>query len=897
MTVTFGAICDLLQGVENISINQKRWQGNEKEESIRKVISNWFRTHRLALDDPSTNGGAILSILFPHRRKDRVYGMQAPSLATKLSKILKFNHVQNLLFDGWKTNANGDLGACLERAMRPWDGTFSTKRDISIDRLDRLLKNLAASSRFSDKSIRDQRSPQFQSDKGLREISITLNSWEAKWLVRMILRDHCTIELNEKFVFQQYHFLLPDLLLFQNNFDAAFGMLRGDLSCFPSVPDPSQEASMSMDASRRLKAVVGVKVGRPKFLKAWSFKSCFQLTGKRAWAAEIKYDGEYCEIHVDLEKRESEQIKIFSKNGKDATADRAALLPNIRDALQIGHPNCLFKSKCIVLGEMVVYSDKTQQILPFSKIRKHVARSGSFRGVQQDSLPHRWEHLMIIFFDILVLDSDNTLRHGLQERRAVLKNLIPCPIPGRSMRSEWTLLDFKTAAGDGITDLKQAFARTLANRQEGLVLKPLHAPYFPLLLSAQGSKQVAGYFIKLKKDYLADMGGQRDLGDFAVIGASYDAQVASKSDIKPLHWTYFYLGCCMNRDAVVQKRNASGEKVKPKFKVVARLSLDQCIPKADLKYLNIHGYLRQTAVGTDGSVKEFDIEFSRADMPRFNVAFKKPFVAEILGGGYEKVPNETFEMLRHPRINKIHHDRTWEDANSIEDLAVQAAEQWGVPDADELNGHARDVALLVKKYTKEMSDSQSTVTTILESTQQTTQKISPKTPQPCTPREDKNTTPLSITSVQETPQQNTFTTISSSSPCFEDDIDTSTQAKGTRASRELRVLVREDTSERLNRIINATTTTNTSSHTSNNHDSRNNFPLPTPSSSAPAAPIPSSSASALHILSKKRSFTSLISPPKPKRRRVLTPLSVISDHGNRALPSGSGAGAGDSNIE
>lgn len=33
---------------------------------------------------------------------------------------------------------------------------------------------------------------------------------------------------------------------------------------------------------------------------------------------------EYCEIHVDLSKT-SEDIKIFSKNGKDATADRGAL--------------------------------------------------------------------------------------------------------------------------------------------------------------------------------------------------------------------------------------------------------------------------------------------------------------------------------------------------------------------------------------------------------------------------------------------------------------------------------------------------------------------------------------------------------------------------------------------
>ena len=90
------------------------------------------------------------------------------------------------------------------------------------------------------------------------------------------------------------------------------------------------------------------------------------------------------------------------------------------------------------------------------------------------------------------------------------------------------------------------------------------------------------------------------------------------------------------------------------------------------------------------------------------VAFKVPFVAEILGSGYEKMQNETFEMLRHPRVKKIHHDRTWEDAVSTDDLKRMAEEKWDVPDVGELDGHARDVAILVRKYLKEKGESQGT---------------------------------------------------------------------------------------------------------------------------------------------------------------------------------------------
>jgi DNA ligase-4 len=145
----------------------------------------------------------------------------------------------------------------------------------------------------------------------------------------------------------------------------------------------------------------------------------------------------------------------------------------------MGRPDCAFKQRCIVLGEMVVYSDKEHKIMPFSKIRKHVSRSGSFMGVYQDSPSHAWEHLMLVFFDVLVLDDEAVLRHGLQKRRSLLRRLIKVSV-GRSMRSEWSLLEFKT--GDGIMDFKQAFARSLANHQEGLILKPLHGPYFPLAI-------------------------------------------------------------------------------------------------------------------------------------------------------------------------------------------------------------------------------------------------------------------------------------------------------------------------------------------------------------------------------------------------------------------------------
>ncbi|KAF1954123.1 hypothetical protein CC80DRAFT_567917 [Byssothecium circinans] len=787
MTLTFNDTCSLLEAVEKISIRKPRLPPKEeKEEVVHKIeqtIRKWFKTHRQTLDSPETNGAAILSTLFPHRRKDRVYGLQPPALSKKLLKLLDLNHGNRTLFARWATDSRRDLGFYAKEATKPWDGSLMIKRQFSIDRIDKLLTQMAAKYRFSDMAIRKQRDLDMDIDMELAHILKRLESWELKWLVRLILREYTTIELDEACVFRCYHFLLPDLLKFQNDFDAAFRLLREEFKDYPSVPEPSLERSMREEAAGRLKAAIGVKVARPTFHKAWSFKHCLQLVGDRAWAAEVKYDGEYCEIHVNLDST-PDDIKIFSKNGKDATADRALLHDTIRQALRIGQSDCIIKHKCIVLGEMVLYSDKEEKILPFSKIRKHISRSGSFLGTLQDSLPHEWEHLMLVYFDVIMLDDESIMHRCLQDRRTVLRELITI-VPGRSQRSEWTLLDFKS--GYGSTDLAQAFARTIAHRQEGLVLKPLHSPYLSLCSGVYQWRP--NYFVKVKKDYLADMGGERDLGDFAVIGARYDPQVASKTNVRPLLWTHFYLGCLLNTLGVERHQE------RPKFKVVGCLSLDKCIPKPELKYLNERGQFQKIVLHQNGSIDAFDIDHSSGYDRRMSVAFKKPFVAEILGGGFEKLQNETFEMLRHPRIKKIHHDRTWEDAVTMDGLQQMAEQKWEVPNADRLDGLAKDVAVYAQKYLRDLGYSQA-LTSEYDTTQETTQQSS----RPAQGR------------VQHTPDDDevpeTQEPIETCTTCDSVQFSSSTQGMGLRASREMQVLVREDTSERLSTM--ATTVAQTS---------------------------------------------------------------------------------------
>jgi DNA ligase-4 len=92
-----------------------------------------------------------------------------------------------------------------------------------------------------------------------------------------------------------------------------------------------------------------------------------------------------------------------------------------------------------------------------------------------------------------------------------------------------------------------------------------------------------------------------------------------------------------------------------------------------------------------------------------DVAFREPFVVEVLGSGYDKPAHERFLMLRHPRVKKIHRDRTWRDTVCMEELRQMAEQDRGMPSPD-LNpdGIAADVTARVARYEQRLNTSQRT---------------------------------------------------------------------------------------------------------------------------------------------------------------------------------------------
>jgi len=222
-----------------------------------------------------------------------------------------------------------------------------------------VLLTVASRSRHSSPAVRSHavRGSNQDPTQVLADVYLRLQSREAKWFTRMILKCYTPVVIPEYFTYSSFHYMLPDFLKVHDNFQIAIELLRETSSALKfSMPNEKEQSLGRATFIKDLKPIVGIKVGRQPFLKARSIKHCVDMARNRWMAIEKKYDGEYCQVHIDLSKQE--KIKMFSKSGKDSTRDRAKLHGAILECLRIGQPTCAIKSRCILEGELLVYSDK-----------------------------------------------------------------------------------------------------------------------------------------------------------------------------------------------------------------------------------------------------------------------------------------------------------------------------------------------------------------------------------------------------------------------------------------------------------------------------------------------------------------------------------------------------------
>lgn len=273
---------------------------------------------------------------------------------------------------------------------------------------------------------------------------------------------------------------------------------------------------------------------------------------------------------------------------------------------------------------------------------------------------------MIYFYDVMLIDDAPVLDLPHAARRCELKRLVT-PRKGRAQLVERQEVQFDSPRGP--KRLQEILAHAFVNDWEGLVLKPSHEPYFRAF--GQPTDSFASCWIKLKKDYIAGLG---DTADLAIVGAGYSASESAKRGKKILSWTHFHIGCLTNKKAVISLG------AKPHFVVVD--ALNACITLADIVTLNQYGQFRAMPLLSDEAIEAFTLDVLPG-VSKPSVAFREPFVFEVMGSGFDKQPNQKIYTLRFPRVLKIHWDRSWKEAVSLDELQDLASKAIALSSQDD----------------------------------------------------------------------------------------------------------------------------------------------------------------------------------------------------------------------
>lgn len=617
------------------------------------VVVNWFKQHSHQIERHGRSGVALLSCLFPERLPHRSYRLREKTLTSVISFALCLGATRAASLRNHEQR-NIDFATAVEQVISEAENCPS--KDVTLEEIDDVLSRIAltvAGVSCTSPGDAEDNSPLAL----LSPIFRRLTGREAKWLVRMILKSYAPIELPEQAILRCFHFLLPELLVVKNSIEAAVAVLgHQDLRQQPHDPPTDQRANIRRRVERYLAPELGVMIKRQRYYKARSISHCYNMTNRRYMSVERKYDGEYCQIHIDRTRTSGCQIQIFSKSGKDSTNDRIRLHGAIIASLRLDKPDCKFRRSCILEGELLIWNRTNQEIAPFHVIRKHVMHGGRFLGTEADSPRRLDEHLMIMFYDVLLVDDIGMLQQPHSARRYQLQKLVKI-IPGVGELCHRQLVNFADSSSK--ETLRRIFAQGIVQRWEGFVLKGNKDAYFSWAESSS--------VIKLKKDYITGLG---DTADLCIIGGRRQQAHIDYLGLGGLFWTSFHLACVENKEQILKDAST-----KPMFRILDLLD-HHCLSRDNIQYLNWRGEFLQFPWAD--SSDHFDVAIDQKPLLSVKPSelFREPFVVEVMGAGFEKPQDTPYFVLRFPRatVAKLHTDRTFMDTNTFDELQVMAKE-------------------------------------------------------------------------------------------------------------------------------------------------------------------------------------------------------------------------------
>ena len=641
----FAWLVELLETLNKARV-AKALPASRKSNPDYQIVKQWFSKYDSKISRQGEAGYSFLACMFPERLPQRSYAIKEIRLATVFGRALGLGASRARRLNAWNETGDRDFASCVEEIMAECESDApSPSREVVLEDIDEALGQIAANTAFSSAVLREN-ADQRTHDQLLAPILRRLTSCEAKWLIRMILKSYSPVQIPERTAMLQFHFLLPSILSIQDSIEATVDFLgQPKIALLPHNPEFDAADAFSKRVLKDIVPRLGIMVKRQSYEKARSIKHCCQMADKRLMSVERKYDGEYCQIHIDRSRSLESCIQIFSKSGKDSTEDRIRLHGAIRDSLLLGRPGCKIKHKCILEGELLVWNRTTATIEPFHKIRRHAMHGRRFLGVETDSPPAADEHLMIVFYDLLVLDHKVFANEPHSTRRQHLKALVT-PTCGIAEVAERDMINFGSRRGP--EQLRAMLARSITDGWEGFVLKGSNESYFSL----PGAPRT----IKLKKGYITALG---DSADLCIIGGRRDPRLVDEFNLHNVRWTTFYLACLENKAEVVRFGG------KPRFKVTDTID-PHGVPRNDILEVNQRGQFMELPFALEHD--EFDIEMAVSGVPPPTLLFRKPIVVEVMGAGFDKNSSCDFYTIRFPRLARIHLDRDLTETMTFSEL-------------------------------------------------------------------------------------------------------------------------------------------------------------------------------------------------------------------------------------
>jgi DNA ligase 4 len=152
MPFQYSLLCRLLNELDQN--RERRISRLNVTNSETQIVRTWFDQHSSLIPRKGREAVAFLSCLFPHRRPDRVFGLQERRLESIIGRALCLGRTRLKDLQQWRTRDGVDFASSVGRVMSATDSALQPDSGVTVDWVDEVLDQIAARSSFSSPKLR-----------------------------------------------------------------------------------------------------------------------------------------------------------------------------------------------------------------------------------------------------------------------------------------------------------------------------------------------------------------------------------------------------------------------------------------------------------------------------------------------------------------------------------------------------------------------------------------------------------------------------------------------------------------------------------------------------------------------------------------------------------------------